>query len=126
MASLLKPPRRTGNDSADLINLFDWAGDLHSAIARDANLLNPAFAPLMIVELTLSGTQTQASYTFEKPRTDANYRVKVQAKDYSGLANPDALIVALIALSPEGFTVTFADAPGFENTASFDVFVYTT
>lgn len=128
--TLLRPPRRRGNDDTnDLLALYGYLSDLWTALVQDAQLLNPAFAPIAIVEITTSGTEQTATYTFATERADTNYRALVQAKSYLFLGGPigaAAFTPASIDYATTGFTVTFAATPGADNSITFDAFIFAT
>lgn len=123
------PPRRRGIVDTDLLQLYDWLGDLFTAVKKEAQLLDPAFAPIAIVELTISDDEMEATHTFETTRTDTDYTVLVQAKsivDSGDLFGAAAFTVKSKTLATTGFTVTFCDSPGEGNSITFQVFVFAT
>lgn len=126
LASLLKPPRRTSDDATNLLNIFDWLGDLHTAIVLDANLLNPAFSPLVVVDFSVEGSETAFSYAFASVRADTDYLVIVQPEASTGAPPDGAVSVKSIARTVAGFTVTFASAPGADCTVTGRALVFAT
>lgn len=126
---LSSPPRRRGITETDLLQLYDWVGDLFIAVKKEAQLLDPAFAPIAVVELTISDDEMEATHTFDTEREDADYTVLVQAKsivDSGDLFGAAAFTVKTKALSTTGFTVTFCDSPGEDNSITFEAFVFAT
>lgn len=125
---LTAPPRRTGNDHLDLLAVIDWLGsDLFAAVVKEARLLDPAFAPIDIVELTIADDEVEATHTFDTARTDTDYRVLVQAEsnvDSGDLFGAAAFTVKGIARTVTGFTVTFACSPGADNAITFNAFIF--
>lgn len=127
---LSSPPRRTGDDKSDLAAIIEWLGaDLFAAIVKEARLLDPIFAPLAIVEISIADDETEASYTFATPRSDTNYKVLVQAKsvvDSGTLLGSAAFVVRSITRTAAGFTVAFCADPGTDNAITFDAFLFAT
>jgi hypothetical protein len=123
---LLDPSFQAAAGTFDPAALPDPAA---TSIARAQLVANEAYqrgrlAPFLVTEFSLDGTNNEITFPFETPPADADYRVIVQARDFTGAPSASAFVVTRIVRTKEQFVVTLAAAPGAGNSVSFDCILF--